>query len=126
MLARMAHRGACGCEANTGDGAGLLVAMPDAFFGAALEAAGVRLPPLGEYAVGQVFLPKVRRRDHDALWGAMMHAVMMRGGGRVVEELLANVNANSTYIPTHKIRPPPHTPYTNPPKNHHPNTTTTN
>lgn len=32
MLERMAHRGACGCEENTGDGAGILVAMPHAFF----------------------------------------------------------------------------------------------
>lgn len=33
--------------------------MPDSFFGPVMEAAGVRLPPMGEYAVGQVFLPKV-------------------------------------------------------------------
>jgi glutamate synthase (NADPH/NADH) len=32
MLVRMAHRGACGCEANTGDGAGILVGMPHDFF----------------------------------------------------------------------------------------------
>lgn len=32
MLVRMTHRGACGCEANTGDGAGILVAMPHAFY----------------------------------------------------------------------------------------------
>lgn len=32
MLVRMTHRGACGCEANTGDGAGILVALPHAFY----------------------------------------------------------------------------------------------
>ena len=32
MLVRMAHRGACGCEENTGDGAGVLVAIPHGFF----------------------------------------------------------------------------------------------
>jgi len=32
MLERMSHRGACGCEKNTGDGAGILVALPHAFF----------------------------------------------------------------------------------------------
>lgn len=32
MLVRMAHRGACGCEANTGDGAGILVALPHDFY----------------------------------------------------------------------------------------------
>lgn len=43
-----------------GDGAGILAAMPDTFFGTIMESAGVRLPPVGEYAVGQVFLPQVR------------------------------------------------------------------
>jgi len=32
MLERMAHRGACGCEKNTGDGAGIMVALPHDFF----------------------------------------------------------------------------------------------
>ncbi|GLI65807.1 hypothetical protein VaNZ11_009430 [Volvox africanus] len=59
MLQRMTHRGACGCEANTGDGAGILVAMPDGFFQSILmEEQGLKLPPLGAYAVGQVFLPR--------------------------------------------------------------------
>eukprot|EP00775_Hariotina_reticulata_P011474 gene11474-11618_t len=58
MLARMAHRGACGCEENTGDGAGMLCAMPDSFFSAVLmDEQSFRLPPLGDYAVGMVFLP---------------------------------------------------------------------
>jgi glutamate synthase (NADPH/NADH) len=53
------HRGACGCEANTGDGAGILVAMPDLFLSSVLhEEQGVSLPPLGKYAVGQVYLPQ--------------------------------------------------------------------
>jgi hypothetical protein len=43
-----------------GDGAGILVAMPDSFFGPVMEAQGVRLPPAGDYGVGQVFLPQVR------------------------------------------------------------------
>lgn len=56
---RRTHRGACGCEANTGDGAGILVAMPDDFLSSALiEEQGVKLPPLGQYAVGQVFMPR--------------------------------------------------------------------
>ncbi|KAF6263375.1 hypothetical protein COO60DRAFT_459133 [Scenedesmus sp. NREL 46B-D3] len=59
MLARMSHRGACGCEENTGDGAGMLCAMPDSFFSSVLmDEQSFRLPPLGEYAVGQVFLPR--------------------------------------------------------------------
>ncbi|KAL4855140.1 Glutamate synthase [NADH] [Chlorella vulgaris] len=58
MLKRMSHRGACGCETNTGDGAGILVAIPHAFLSAAAHAeCGIELPPLGDYAVGQVFMP---------------------------------------------------------------------
>ncbi|GBG74300.1 hypothetical protein CBR_g18711 [Chara braunii] len=58
MLIRMSHRGACGCEENTGDGAGILVALPHGFFQKALrEELDAELPPPGEYAVGMLFLP---------------------------------------------------------------------
>ncbi|GJM89695.1 hypothetical protein PR202_ga05907 [Eleusine coracana subsp. coracana] len=60
MLERMSHRGACGCEKNTGDGAGILVALPHAFFGEASIAtkdSGFELPLPGEYAVGMFFMP---------------------------------------------------------------------
>ncbi|KAL8049485.1 hypothetical protein ABFX02_06G023000 [Erythranthe guttata] len=57
MLVRMSHRGACGCETNTGDGAGILVGVPHDFYKVALKDAGFELPPLGEYAVGMFFLP---------------------------------------------------------------------
>lgn len=62
MLERMAHRGACGCEKNTGDGAGILVALPHKFFREATKDAGFELPPPGEYAVGMVFLPTDEKR----------------------------------------------------------------
>lgn len=59
MLERMTHRGACGCEENTGDGAGILVAVPDGFLRKVAGEAGIReLPPAGEYAVGNIFVPK--------------------------------------------------------------------
>lgn len=59
MLVRMTHRGACGCEENTGDGAGILVAVPDGFLRKAAQEAGIgELPPEGEYAVGNIFVPK--------------------------------------------------------------------
>ena len=58
MLRHMEHRGACGCEANTGDGAGVLTALPHAFLtkvaGADLD---LELPEPGRYAAGNVFLP---------------------------------------------------------------------
>ena len=55
LLVNLEHRGACGCEANTGDGAGLLLQMPDGFF-RALDL-GFDLPPAGEYGAGLIFLP---------------------------------------------------------------------
>ena len=56
LLVNLEHRGACGCEANTGDGAGILVQMPDAFFRA--QPLGFDLPAAGEYGAGMVFLPR--------------------------------------------------------------------
>ena len=58
VLLNLAHRGACGCEPNTGDGAGVLMQMPDRFMRKAAAASGIELPPLGEYAAGMVFLPR--------------------------------------------------------------------
>ncbi|KAJ4797518.1 NADH-dependent glutamate synthase [Rhynchospora pubera] len=66
MLERMAHRGACGCEENTGDGAGILVAMPHAFFREVTKDAGFELPQPGEYAVGMFFLPQDAKRRQDS------------------------------------------------------------
>ncbi|PWZ15586.1 Glutamate synthase 1 [NADH], chloroplastic [Zea mays] len=57
MLERMAHRGACGCEKNTGDGAGIMVALPHDFFKEVAKDVGFELPPPGEYAVGMFFMP---------------------------------------------------------------------
>ncbi|CAN1264108.1 Glutamate synthase 1 [NADH], chloroplastic [Linum perenne] len=66
MLVRMTHRGACGCEANTGDGAGILVGLPHAFFKEVVKDAGFELPPPGEYAVGMFFLPTSDSRREES------------------------------------------------------------
>ncbi|MBU6173479.1 MAG: glutamate synthase subunit alpha, partial [Planctomycetes bacterium] len=59
ILKNMDHRGACGCEANTGDGAGILVGMPDKFVRRiARSEFGTELPEKGLYAVGNIFLPR--------------------------------------------------------------------
>ena len=52
------HRGACGCEPNTGDGAGLLMQLPDRFLRRETAAIGLALPPEGRYGVGMLFLPR--------------------------------------------------------------------
>src|SRR5262245_14543016 len=59
VLVNLLHRGACGCEAATGDGAGILVQMPDRFFRRITPSLGITLPPAGCYGAGFVFLPKV-------------------------------------------------------------------
>src|SRR5882762_9526633 len=58
VLINLEHRGACGCEANTGDGAGILIQTPDAFF---RKAVAFTLPDEGSYGAGLVFLPHVER-----------------------------------------------------------------
>ena len=66
ILKNMEHRGACGCEQNTGDGAGILVGMPDKFLRrVALSELGINLPKPGAYSVGNIFLPQNSvERDH--------------------------------------------------------------
>jgi glutamate synthase (ferredoxin) len=54
-LANMSHRGACGCENNTGDGAGVLVQIPHEFLAARCRALALELPPPGHYGVGAFF-----------------------------------------------------------------------
>ena len=58
VLRNMDHRGACGCEANTGDGAGMLTALPHEFLTKAVKHdLGQELPAPGKFAAGVVFLP---------------------------------------------------------------------
>jgi glutamate synthase (ferredoxin) len=57
LLCNLLHRGACGCEPNTGDGAGILIQMPDKFLRKQCAGLNIKLPEPGEYGVGLVFLP---------------------------------------------------------------------
>ncbi len=58
VLRNLQHRGACGCDPETGDGAGILLQVPDAFLRGRAGELGVRLPGAGSYAVASVFLPR--------------------------------------------------------------------
>jgi glutamate synthase (NADPH/NADH) large chain len=61
-LLNLEHRGAQGAEPNTGDGAGILIQVPDEFLRAVLQEQGAfELPPLGKYATGIAFLPQSRK-----------------------------------------------------------------
>src|SRR5436309_753639 len=58
VLINLLHRGACGCEPNTGDGAGILLQMPDKFLRKVCAPLGLTLPAATEYGAGLTFLPR--------------------------------------------------------------------
>ncbi|KKO64419.1 Ferredoxin-dependent glutamate synthase 1 [Janthinobacterium sp. KBS0711] len=58
ILKNLDHRGAVGADALMGDGAGILIQIPDQYYREEMAKQGVELPPPGEYGVGMVFLPK--------------------------------------------------------------------
>ena len=58
VLKNLDHRGACGCEVNTGDGAGVLLQMPHAFNEEVCRKARITLPGPGEYGSGIIFMPR--------------------------------------------------------------------
>ena len=64
ILENMEHRGACGCESNTGDGAGIMIQVPHEFFFTECVKLGIHLPSFGRYGVGVIFFPReIRLRE---------------------------------------------------------------
>ncbi len=76
ILKNLEHRGASGCEINTGDGAGILIQMPDTFLRQQCTKLGFELPAPGAYGAGLVFLP------HDPVAAAFCRAEF----GRIIAE----------------------------------------
>jgi glutamate synthase (ferredoxin) len=76
ILENLSHRGAQGSESNTGDGAGILLQLPHAFFVTECPRLGFSLPNPGEYGVGMLFLPQdpVRRDACEAAFDAIVTA----------------------------------------------------
>src|SRR6266404_3569865 len=74
VLLNLDHRGACGCEANTGDGAGILIQIPHDFLKLAAKESRVNLPGYGEYGVGMIFLPQkaAQRADCEKIFGEIV------------------------------------------------------
>jgi glutamate synthase (ferredoxin) len=66
-LEHLNHRGACGCEVNTGDGAGVLIQIPHAFFMNQCAKLGIRLPEPGHYGVGLFFASRNERARQQAM-----------------------------------------------------------
>jgi len=81
ILINLTHRGACGCDPETGDGAGVLLQIPHAFFEGECARLGFPLPSPGEYGVGMVFLP-VEKHERMTCEGILEEIV--RDGGLAV------------------------------------------
>jgi glutamate synthase (NADPH) large chain len=82
VLVNLQHRGAKGCEANTGDGAGILIQIPHDFLKAECKKLGIELPASGNYGVGTVFLP---RDSYTQRWcKEIVEAAITRAGQRVL------------------------------------------
>ncbi|HET9074561.1 MAG TPA: glutamate synthase large subunit [Solirubrobacteraceae bacterium] len=79
-LKNMEHRGAVGADPNTGDGAGVLMQIPDAFFRGI--AYGIELPEPGRYGVGVVFLPQDPERRLEA--ESMIERIILEEGQSVL------------------------------------------
>ncbi|MGC9969775.1 MAG: glutamate synthase large subunit [Bryobacteraceae bacterium] len=78
ILLNLAHRGACGCDPETGDGAGVLIQVPHEFFAHACAKIGFSLPNPGEYGVGMVFLP-IERHERLICEGILERIVREEG-----------------------------------------------
>ncbi|KAF4516911.1 hypothetical protein B566_EDAN007999, partial [Ephemera danica] len=69
---RMNHRGACSCDNDTGDGAGVLTSIPHAFYSHIMrEQQGIELPPEGRYATGIFFVDKTSHEESEKRFAAL-------------------------------------------------------
>ena len=82
VLVNLTHRGACGCDPETGDGAGLLLQMPHEFFARECGALGFELPEEGSYGVGMLFFSK--KPEEQSAVRAMVERVVEGEGQRVL------------------------------------------
>jgi glutamate synthase (ferredoxin) len=82
ILKKLVHRGACGCEENTGDGVGMLVQMPHKFFTRVCPNSGINLPDYGHYGAALVFLPNDAEQSQQCQ--AMIEEIVMAEGQSVL------------------------------------------
>ncbi len=83
VLRNMDHRGACGCESNTGDGAGIMTALPHEFLAKVVSAdLGAELPGPGRFSAGNVFLPQIE--SERAACKAAVEKIIAEQGQRLV------------------------------------------
>ena len=82
VLVNLTHRGACGCDPETGDGAGLILQTPHEFFARECDALGITLPGAGQYGVGMLFFSK--KPEEQAAVRRMVERVVEEEGQRVL------------------------------------------
>ncbi len=93
VLVNLTHRGACGCDPETGDGAGLLLQIPHGFFLKQAVSAGFELPAAGAYGVGMIFVSPDRTQSRQAR--QMVEEVAQEEGLRVLAWRRVPTNANA-------------------------------
>ena len=82
ILLRLTHRGAAGADPREGDGAGILIQVPDAFFRAVTPELDIKLPAEGEYGVGMVFFP--RNKEHRQMCRSSIEQAVTEGGQKTL------------------------------------------
>jgi len=82
ILERLTHRGAAGADPREGDGAGILIQIPDDFFQAVCSDANITLPSVGNYAVGMLFLPQ--NAEHRSACMKLVESTIANEGQQVL------------------------------------------
>ncbi|MQG73328.1 MAG: glutamate synthase large subunit [SAR202 cluster bacterium] len=82
VLTNLAHRGASGSDPETGDGAGILIQIPDGFLRKRTHNLGFNLPPVGSYAVGNIFFPQ--DPDDSNLCQAIVEETILQEGQQLL------------------------------------------
>lgn len=103
ILERLEHRGAKGADEKTGDGAGILVQIPHAFFYRECEVLGFTLPPAGEYGVGMVFAHRYEELRYEQR--RIMEEIVREEGQVVLGWREVPVDAHLIGVEAARIRP---------------------
>jgi glutamate synthase domain-containing protein 2/glutamate synthase domain-containing protein 1/glutamate synthase domain-containing protein 3 len=103
LLKHMEHRGACGSDPLTGDGAGILIQIPHEFFRVQCGKAGIPLPDFGKYGTGMVFLPRDPERAKRCI--GIIEEVVAREGQKLLGWRDVPVDNTAIGITARKIEP---------------------
>ncbi len=82
VLTNLRHRGACGCDPESGDGAGITLQVPHEFLAEKCGEIGIELPAAGQYGVGMVFLPP--NPEHRLFCEQMLEQIIREEGQRIL------------------------------------------